>query len=329
MPVRHPSKRPGMGTVPYRGGTAFRVWAPHAEPVRHRHVRRMGHGRDAARPRRDGTTGFWSADVKGSRPAPSASSRSGRPTVTCRDRPLRAPGHDVGRQLGRVRQHRASTGATTTSSSRAGTSSSSTSSTSGRSLARPTSAARSTSRPTARVPAEARRVGGPGDAASSSPATSAGATTRPTCSRSRARTAGRRVQGFIRDAHAHGSRSSSTSSTTTSGRRTSTCGGSTAGPRATAAGSTSTTTSGADAVGHDPPRLRPRRGPVLPPRQRAHMARGVPVRRPAVRCDRPHPDGRRARARRVGEGWSFMPWVNDEIDTRQPWKLTIAEDHQV
>jgi len=26
------------------------------------------------------------------------------------------------------------------------------------------------------------------------------------------------------------------------------------------------------------------------------------------------------------EGWSFMAWINDEIRTRQPWKLTIAED---
>ncbi len=26
------------------------------------------------------------------------------------------------------------------------------------------------------------------------------------------------------------------------------------------------------------------------------------------------------------EGWSLMQWVNDEIDARQPWKLSIAED---
>ena len=63
----------------------------------------------------------------------------------------------------------------------------------------------------------------------------------------------------------------------------------------------------ADAVGHDPSRLRPRRGPVLPPRQRADLARGVPVRRPAVRRDRAHPDDRRAgHARdraRAGRSW--------------------------
>jgi 1,4-alpha-glucan branching enzyme len=28
------------------------------------------------------------------------------------------------------------------------------------------------------------------------------------------------------------------------------------------------------------------------------------------------------------DGWSFLAWVNDEIDARQPWKLTIAEDLQ-
>ena len=26
------------------------------------------------------------------------------------------------------------------------------------------------------------------------------------------------------------------------------------------------------------------------------------------------------------DGWSFMAWINDEIRTRQPWKITIAED---
>ena len=28
-----PSPRPGMGALPYPGGTTFRVWAPHAESV--------------------------------------------------------------------------------------------------------------------------------------------------------------------------------------------------------------------------------------------------------------------------------------------------------
>jgi 1,4-alpha-glucan branching enzyme len=26
------------------------------------------------------------------------------------------------------------------------------------------------------------------------------------------------------------------------------------------------------------------------------------------------------------DGWSFLAWVNDEIESRQPWKITIAED---
>lgn len=30
----------------------------------------------------------------------------------------------------------------------------------------------------------------------------------------------------------------------------------------------------------------------------------------------------------IPEGWSFMQWLNDEIDAKQPWKLTIAEDLQ-
>lgn len=28
----------------------------------------------------------------------------------------------------------------------------------------------------------------------------------------------------------------------------------------------------------------------------------------------------------IPEGWSLMQWINEEIDTRQPWKLTVAED---
>ncbi|MFP5341806.1 MAG: alpha-amylase family glycosyl hydrolase [Candidatus Limnocylindria bacterium] len=28
----------------------------------------------------------------------------------------------------------------------------------------------------------------------------------------------------------------------------------------------------------------------------------------------------------IEDGWSFLAWINDEIRTRQPWKLTIAED---
>ena len=87
-----------------------------------------------------------------------------------------------------------------------------------------------------------------------------------------------------------------------------------------------------DAVGRDPPRLRPRRGPHVPARQRDDVARGVPLRRPALRLDRPHPDRRRVTratpASSLPDGWSFMAWINDEIRARQPWKITIAEDLQ-
>ncbi|HEY7771026.1 alpha amylase C-terminal domain-containing protein, partial [Longimicrobium sp.] len=30
-----------------------------------------------------------------------------------------------------------------------------------------------------------------------------------------------------------------------------------------------------------------------------------------------------------GAGWSLLAWINDEIDRRQPWKITVAEDLQV
>ncbi len=33
MNSQNPSRRPGMGSIPYDGGTTFRVWAPHAEAV--------------------------------------------------------------------------------------------------------------------------------------------------------------------------------------------------------------------------------------------------------------------------------------------------------
>ena len=87
---------------------------------------------------------------------------------------------------------------------------------------------------------------------------------------------------------------------------------------------------GRHAVGRDPARLRPRRGPDVPARQRDDLARGVPVRRPPLRFDRPHPDRRTGYpAARIGplpDGWSFLAWINDEIRARQPWKITIAED---
>ena len=123
----------------------------------------------------------------------------------------------------------------------------------------------------------------------------AGATTRPTCSRSSRATAGRtRSSGSSATRTRTASPSSSTSSTTTSARPTSTCGGSTAGREDDGGGIYFYNDERAhDAVGRDPPGLRPRRGPHVPARQRADLARGVPLRRPPVRLDRLHPDRRR------------------------------------
>jgi 1,4-alpha-glucan branching enzyme len=64
-----PSRRPGMGAIPFDAGTTFRVWAPHAEAV---FVTGTFDGwagvttplaRDA-----DGSSGTWSADVADVRP---------------------------------------------------------------------------------------------------------------------------------------------------------------------------------------------------------------------------------------------------------------------
>ena len=75
-----------------------------------------------------------------------------------------------------------------------------------------------------------------------------------------------------------------------------------------------------------------RRGPHVPARQCADLARGVPVRRPALRlrrCSSGPVDGVPGDpAAELPDGWSFMAWINDEIRARQPWKLTIAEDLQ-
>ncbi|MGF6743925.1 alpha-amylase family glycosyl hydrolase [Paraburkholderia atlantica] len=32
--------------------------------------------------------------------------------------------------------------------------------------------------------------------------------------------------------------------------------------------------------------------------------------------------------RQIPDGWSLLRWINDEIDARMPWKLTVAEDMQ-
>jgi 1,4-alpha-glucan branching enzyme len=62
----HPSRRPGMGSIPYDGGTTFRVWAPHAQAV---FVTGTFDGwamdRTQLHPDGDGTHGSWSVDVPG------------------------------------------------------------------------------------------------------------------------------------------------------------------------------------------------------------------------------------------------------------------------
>ena len=158
-----------MGAIPGPGGTTFRVWAPHARArLRHRHVRRLGR-----RPRpaleRDGTARAgrgpptWRASSPGDEYRYTIRIARRRPLA---DRPVRPPGDELGRQRGRLRPWRRSTGATTRSGCRPGTTSSSTSCTSGRSRRPPIAGAPST-RPAsaAPVPCEARHLGRPGDAA--------------------------------------------------------------------------------------------------------------------------------------------------------------------
>jgi 1,4-alpha-glucan branching enzyme len=60
------SRRPGMGAVPYPGGTTFRVWAPHAEAVAVRGAfDEWSPGGVALERDDDGAAGTWSADVPG------------------------------------------------------------------------------------------------------------------------------------------------------------------------------------------------------------------------------------------------------------------------
>ena len=57
------STRPGMGAVPYAGGTTFRVWAPHAEQV---HVAGTFNGwSKTANPLTSENNGYWSMDIPG------------------------------------------------------------------------------------------------------------------------------------------------------------------------------------------------------------------------------------------------------------------------
>ncbi len=90
-----------------------------------------------------------------------------------------------------------------------------------------------------------------------------------------------------------------------------------------------------DAVGRHSSRLRTARGAALPARQRHALARGVPLRRAAVRRDELHPVGPRA-AR--GHGGAAIPATARRIPrladrarsgASQPWSFLIAEDLQL
>jgi 1,4-alpha-glucan branching enzyme len=57
------STHPGMGAIPYEGGVAFRVWAPHAERVAVGGT--FNNWSDSAAPLASEGNGYWSADVPG------------------------------------------------------------------------------------------------------------------------------------------------------------------------------------------------------------------------------------------------------------------------
>ena len=108
MSIIAPSPRPGMGAIPYRGGTTFRVWAPHAASVFVTGTFDDWAGdRMELRPDGNGTSGVWSADVEERRarrriPFPDPQQR--RRSVA--HRPVRAPYDQLGRQRHRLRPGR-------------------------------------------------------------------------------------------------------------------------------------------------------------------------------------------------------------------------------
>ena len=153
---------------------------------------------------------------------------------------------------------------------------------------------------------------------SSSPATCRGATTRPTSSPSSPATAGRMPSSASsRRPTSTGSRSSSTSSTTTSGRRDLDLWRFDGwAERPGRRDLLLQRRAGGHAVGRHAPRLRPRRGPHVPARQRDDLAGGVPA---ATACASTATvyiravDGDPADPEELPDGWSFMAWINDEI----------------
>ena len=230
-----------------------------------------------------------------SSPAPSTGSRSARRRRPVADGPVCAAGHELGRQRHRVRPGRLRLGRRRLPDADLGRP---------RHLRDARRDVRGVGRPARhlrrRPPAAAATCASSGSSPSrscrrsSSRATSRGATTRPTCSPSSPATAGRtRSSGSSRGARARhrGHRR----------RRLQP-------PRPVRPRPVAVRRLGRGrrrrhlllqrrarrhALGRDPPRLRPRRGPHVPARQRADLAGGVPLRRPAVRLDGLHPDRRR------------------------------------
>lgn len=63
MDTMTPSTRPGMGAIPYEDGTTFRVWAPNADAV---HVQgTFNDWSETAHPLASEDNGYWSVDVDG------------------------------------------------------------------------------------------------------------------------------------------------------------------------------------------------------------------------------------------------------------------------
>src|SRR6185295_15557787 len=60
------STRPGMGSIPYDGGTTFRVWAPHADRVAV--AGQFNNWALDANPLASEGNGYWSADLPGVAP---------------------------------------------------------------------------------------------------------------------------------------------------------------------------------------------------------------------------------------------------------------------
>ena len=335
MPMPSPSKRPGMGAIPYRAGPRSASGRPHADAVfvtgtfddwamdatplgrdgdgTHRHLVRGRQGR------------------RGRRRVPVHDPDARRRPVA--HRPLRAPGHDLGRERRRLRQRRLRLGRRRVPQPgwddlviyelHVGTFA-------GTADKRGTFDAARQAAAVPRASSACRRV------QVMPPFEFAGDISwgyNPAhlfAIESSLRRPGRVQAVHPRRPRARASRSSSTSSTTTSARPTSTCGGSTAGREG----------DGGGIYFYNDERARTPWGMTRPDYGRGEVR--TFLRDSALtwleefRCDglrfdatRAHPDDRRRRARprspTAGRSW---PGSTTRSRERQPWKLTIAEDHQ-